>query len=237
MYFEYYLMGIIVLPAIIFAIYAQYKVSSAYGEYSKVLGAKGLTGADVAKKILHENGITDVDVVCIGGELSDNYNPRKKIISLSKDVYHGTTVASLGVAAHECGHAIQHAKNYAPLKIRNVLAVATNISSRLLWPVVFLGILFGIAYATPAGTAVLYSGIALFGLTFMFSLITLPVEINASKRALKSLVAVDALDKMEVTGAKEVLRAAALTYLAAMLVSLLELLRFVLVFVNNRNRD
>ncbi len=235
MYWEYYLMGIIVLPAIIFSIWAQAKVSSAYSEYSKVLGAKGLNGAQVAEKILRANNIHDVQVVQIGGELSDNYNPRKKVISLSNDVYNGTTIAALGVAAHECGHAVQHAKKYAPLKIRNIFAVATNISSKLLWPLIFLGLVLGFAVNSPAGKIVLWSGVIVFGLSFLFSLITLPVELNASKRALASLVEVDALDEMEVIGAKAVLRAAALTYVAAMLVSLLELLRFVLIFARDRD--
>lgn len=230
MYFEYYLMGIIILPGIIFAIWAQSRVSGAYSNYSKVIGAKGLTGAQVAEKILHANGIYDVEIRQISGELSDNYNPRTKVISLSHQVYTGTTIADLGVAAHECGHAVQHAKNYAPLKIRSVLAVASNISSHLLWPLVFVGLILGFAVESQAGTIVLWAGVIFFGLSLLFSLITLPVELNASKRALKSLVEVDALDSMEVVGAKSVLNAAALTYVAATVVALLELLRFVLVF-------
>ena len=236
LYWEYYLMGIILLPGIILAIWAQSKVTLTYKKYNKVLGAKGYTGAEVVEKMLQANGINDVTISQISGELTDNYNPRTKVISLSQNAYSGTTIADLGVAAHECGHAIQHAKNYAPLKFRTFLAVASNISSKLLWPLIIVGLIFGVAYQTTFGTVVLYAGISFFGLSVLFSLITLPVELNASKRAIKSLVDVGALDEMEVKGAKSVLNAAALTYVAALVVSILELLRFVLVFVA-RDRD
>ena len=230
LYWEYYLMGIIVLPAIIFAIWAQYKVSSSYSKYGKVLGSKGISGAQVVELMLRKKRITDVTITEIGGELTDNYNPTKKVISLSHNVYHGTTVADLGVAAHECGHAIQHAEKYAFFTFRNIVAVASNISSKLLWPLIFIGLFLGFAVESPAGKIVLLAGAIFFGLSFLFSLITLPVELNASKRALSALVETETLDKMEVIGAKAVLNAAALTYVAALLVSLLELVRFILVF-------
>lgn len=230
LYWEYYLMGIIVLPGIIFALWAQSRVSSTYNKYNKVLGANGMTGAEVVSKILGANGINDVTISRVSGELTDHYSPLKKNIALSSNVYNGTTIADLGVAAHECGHAIQHASGYGWFKFRNVVAVATNISSKLLWPLVFLGLILGFAVNSPAGKIVLISGVAVFGLSFLFSLITLPVELNASKRALKALVDVGALDQMEVVGAKQVLSAAALTYIASVVVSLLELLRFVLIF-------
>ena len=230
LYWEYYLMGIIILPGIILAIWAQSKVSITYSNYSKVLGSKGLTGAEVVQKMLNSKGLSDVQITQIGGELTDNYNPRTKVISLSHKVYSGTTVADLGVAAHECGHAIQHAENYAPAKIRNILAVASNITSRLLWPLVFIGLFVGFGLQSAYGLIILYAGVAVFGLSFLFSLVTLPVELDASKRALSALVQIGALDDMEVIGAKKVLNAAALTYVAALLISLLELLRFILVF-------
>ena len=237
LYWEYYLMGVMLLPGIILAIWAQSKVSTTYSTYSKVLGAKGLTGADVVEKMLAKNGIKDVNVACIGGELTDNYNPRTKTISLSNNVYSGMTIADLGVAAHECGHAIQYATNYKPAKFRTVLAVASNVSSRLLWPLIFIGLFLGFGLQTSYGIIVLYSGVILFGLSTLFALITLFVELNASKRALASLTQIDALDDMEVIGARKVLNAAALTYVAALLVSLLELLRFLLVFVRFAGRD
>ena len=233
LYWEYYLMGLIVLPGIIVAIWAQAKVSSTYSKYGKVLGASGMTGADVVSKMLAVKGVNNVSIAQISGTLTDNYNPRTKVISLSRDVYTGTTIADLGVAAHECGHAIQHAEKYGFFTFRNIVAVATNISSKLLWPIVFLGLILGFAVESPAGKFVLIAGVVIFGLSFLFSLITLPVELNASNRALKLLVEVGALDEMEVVGAKQVLKAAALTYVAAVLVSLLELLRFVLIFARH----
>ena len=221
LYWEYYLMGIILLPGIILAIWAQSKVTLTYKKYNKVLGAKGMTGADVVSKMLAVKGVNNVSIAQISGTLTDNYNPRTKVISLSRDVYTGTTIADLGVAAHECGHAIQHAEKYGFFTFRNIVAVATNISSKLLWPIVFLGLILGFAVESPAGKFVLIAGVVIFGLSFLFSLITLPVELNASNRALKLLVEVGALDEMEVVGAKQVLKAAALTYVAAVLVSLL----------------
>ena len=192
LYWEYYLMGIILLPGIILAIYAQSAVTSAYSKYSKVLGSKGLTGADVVSKMLAANGINDVEITQISGELTDNYNPRTKVISLSHKVYSGTTIADLGVAAHECGHAIQHAKNYAPMKFRSIVATAANISSKLLWPLIIVGLFLGFGVGSPAGNIVLWAGIIFFGVSVVFSLITLPVELNSSKRALASLVQIDA---------------------------------------------
>ena len=237
MYWEYYLLGIILLPGIIFSLVMQAKVQSTYKKYRQVLGAKGLTGAEVVRKILSINGINDVDVVAINGELTDNYNPRTNVISLSNDVYNGTTIADLGVAAHECGHAVQHAKGYFPAKLRNVLAVAGNITSKLFWPIIIIGMILDFGYAMAAGKIVLYAGIAVFGLSLLFSLCTLPIEFDASNRAITSLVEVGALDQMEVKGAKQVLNAAAWTYIAAILMSILELLRFVLAFVISAKRD
>lgn len=237
MYWEYYLLGIILLPGIIFSIVMQSRVQSTYKKYSQVLGAKGLTGAEVVKRILDVNGISDVEVRSIAGDLSDNYNPKTKVISLSNSVYNGTTIADLGVAAHECGHAVQHAKNYFPAKLRNVLAVAGNITSKLFWPIIIIGLILDFGYAMTAGKVVLFAGVAVFGLSLLFSLCTLPVELDASNRAIESLVQVGALDAMEVKGARQVLNAAAWTYIAAILMSILELLRFVLAFVISSKRD
>lgn len=229
-------MGIIVLPGIIFALYAQVRVNTAYSNYNKVLGSKGYSGADVVRKMLSVNGVNNVDVVRISGELTDNYNPRQKVISLSSNVYSGTTISALGVAAHECGHALQDAKNYAPMKFRGFLAGVSTLTSYLLWPIIIIGLIFGFGVNTAYGRIFLWSGIAFFGIAFLFALITLPVELNASKRALKALVDVGALDEMEVVGAKEVLNAAALTYVAAMVISLLQLLRFLLIFLRRNDR-
>ena len=237
MYWEYYLLGIILLPGIIFSLCMQAKVQSTYRKYSQVLGSKGLTGAEVAKKILAYNGIDDVSINKIQGELTDYYSPKEKVLALSSQVYSGTTIADLGIAAHECGHAIQHAKNYAPIRLRNFLAVAGNITSKLFWPIVIIGFILDIAYASVAGKIVLVAGLVVFGMSLLFTLCTLPVELDASKRAISILVDVGALDEMEVKGAKQVLNAAALTYVAALVMSILELLRFVLAFVIATKRD
>lgn len=239
-YWEFYLLGIILLPGIILATWAQIKVSSTYKKYSEVIGYRGLTGADVAKEILTSEGILDVEVLGVGGsELSDHYNSKTKKINLSQSVYAGTSIAALGVAAHEAGHAIQDAKGYKPLKLRSALAKASTITSSLLWPLVIMGIIFNFAYVGGLwGQIFLWAGCAFFGISVIFSLITLPVEYNASNRALKLLVATGCVDDMEVQGAKQVLNAAALTYVAALIVSILSLLRFVLFFfMNSRNRE
>ena len=228
-------MGVILLPGILFALWAQYRVNNAYSKYSKVISAKGYTGREVAQKMLEANGITNVDIGKIDGELTDNFNPRTKKISLSNSVYNSNTIAALGVAAHECGHAIQYSKGYTPGKIRSVLVTVTNISSTILWPIVFIGLILGFAVNSPAGKIVLWSGIIIFGLSLLFSLITLPVELDASKRAINSLVELNIVDSTEVIGAKEVLNAAALTYVAALVISLLNLLRFLLIFVRRND--
>lgn len=237
MYWEYYLLGIILLPGIILSLCMQAKVQSTYRKYSQVLGSKGLTGAEVAQRILAHNGISDVVIHKIKGELTDYYSPKEKVLALSSQVYSGTTIADLGVAAHECGHAIQHAKNYAPVKIRNVLAVVGNVTSKLFWPIVIIGLILDLAYASFAGKIILIAGVAVFGMSLLFTLCTLPVELDASKRAIVSLVEVGALDEMEVKGSKQVLNAAAWTYIAAVIMSILELLRFVLAFVLATKRD
>lgn len=229
MYWEYYLMGIILLPGIIFSAWAQIRVNNAFSKYQKILSSSGLTGEQLSKKILQQKNISNVQIVQTSGRLSDNFNPRTKVLSLSPEVYQGNTISSLGVAAHECGHVIQQAENYAPMKIRNFFAVACNISNTLLWPIIFLGLILGVGAQTRYGMIFLYIGVVFFGLSVLFSLITLPIELNASKRALKCLQETNALDATELVGAKEVLNAAALTYVAGLLISILNLLRFVLV--------
>lgn len=235
-YWEYYLLGIILLPGLIMATWAQVKVTSTYSKYSQVLCSKGYTGAEAARAILQSQGITNVQVVRSNkGHLSDHYDPRKKIVALSEDVYNGTTIAALGVAAHECGHAIQDAKAYIPLKIRRLLVGVSNISSYLLWPLVIVGLVLNFAYVGGVwGDILMFSGVAFFGISVIFQLVTLPVEYNASGRALELLVSTGIVDSMEVQGAKKVLSAAAMTYVAALVVSILNLLRFVIFILNNR---
>ena len=169
------------------------------------------------------------------GHLSDHYDPRNKVVALSADVYDSSTIAALGVAAHECGHAIQDAKAYFPLKLRRLLVGVSNISSYLLWPLVLVGLVLNFAYVGGIwGDILMFSGVAFFGISVIFQLVTLPIEYNASGRALELLVTTGVVDSMEVQGAKKVLSAAAMTYVAALVVSLLNLLRFVVFFLNNK---
>ena len=236
-YIHYTLLGIILLPGIIYASYTSIKVKSTFDKYNQILVSTQITGAECAKRILESEGITDVQIVKGSGELTDNYNSKTNVITLSADVYNGTTIAALGVAAHEVGHAIQHAKNYAGAKIHTALGVAGQFMSHFVWPIILIGIVLDFAYVGGfVGKAFLWAGVGFFGVSLLFSIITLPVELNASKRALKLLVSTNCVASVEVKGAEKVLSAAAQTYIAAIVVSVLELLRFVLFFFS-RNKD
>lgn len=237
-YLEYTLMGIILIPGLIFAMVASARVNSTFHKYDQVLSSKGLTGAEVAQKIMEAEGIYDVQIQKGNtNELTDNFNPTTKIITLSNKVYSGTSISAIGVAAHETGHAVQHAKGYKPMKIRTALAYVSNFMSVLVWPLIIIGIILDFAYVGGiVGKSFLWVGVAFFGVSTLFSLITLPVEFNASNRALKLLVSTGCVDEMEVKGCKKVLSSAAMTYVAALVVSILELLRFVLFFLL-RSRD
>lgn len=237
-YLEYTLMGIILIPGLIFAMVASARVNSTFHKYDQVLSSKGLTGAEVAQKIMEAEGIYDVQIQKGNtNELTDNFNPKTKIITLSNKVYSGTSISAIGVAAHETGHAVQHVKGYKPMKIRTALAYVSNFMSVLVWPLIIIGIILDFAYIGGiVGKSFLWVGVAFFGVSTLFSLITLPVEFNASNRALKLLVSTGCVDEMEVKGCKKVLSSAAMTYVAALVVSILELLRFVLFFLL-RSRD
>ena len=239
-YIEYTILGIILLPGIIFAMITSAKVNITFNTYYEVKSSKGYTGEMIAKKILEHKGIYDIQVARGNSDdLVDNFNPQSGVVTLSNRVYQGTSIASLGVAAHEIGHVIQHAEGYFPIKVRTVVAKASNIMSIFVWPLIFLGIVLDFAYIGGiVGKAFLWLGVIFFSVSLLFSLVTLPVEIDASKRGLKLLVEVGALDEMEVKGAKKVLSSAAMTYVASIVVSILQLLRFVLFFVlNSKNRD
>jgi len=209
---------IFVLPAIIIAMIAQSRVSSTFNKYSKVTNARGITGAEVAQKILNLYGIYDVKVERVSGNLTDHFDPRSKVIRLSDGVYSSTSVAALGVAAHETGHAIQHNKGYVPIKLRNAVLPVANIGSGLAFPLVVLGIIF--SYPT-----LVNFGIILFSAVVLFQIVTLPVEFNASKRAIAIMESQYILSDDELSGAKKVLSAAAMTYVAATIVALGNLLR------------
>lgn len=200
----------------------QWKLKSVFAKYSKVLSPGGLTGAQIAQKMLNDNGIFDVQVTCVKGQLTDHYNPSNKTVNLSEDVYRMNSVSAAAVAAHECGHAVQHKVGYAPLRLRSALVPAVNISSKLSMIVIIIGLL--IINIFPA---LFWVGIAMFAMVFLFSVITLPVEFNASRRALAWLQSSNALGETELTQAKEALRWAASTYVVAALSSLASLLYYI----------
>ena len=200
----------------------QWKLKSVFAKYSKVLAPGGLTGAQIAQKMLNDNGIYDVQVTCIKGQLTDHYDPTKKTVNLSEDVYRLNSIAAAAVAAHECGHAVQHKEGYAPLKLRSALVPAVNISSKLSMIVIIIGLLLINAFP-----ALFWLGIAMFAMVFLFSVITLPVEFNASRRALAWLESSNSLDATQVAQAKEALKWAASTYVVAALSSLVTLLYYI----------
>ena len=226
-YFTYYLTGFIMIPVFIFALYCQAKVNSTYRKYSKVTSRRGMTGADAAYKLLMLNGITDVKIKRISGNLTDHYNPKTKEICLSEGVFNSHSVAAIGIACHEAGHACQHAFGYAPLKLRNAVIPVTKIGSSLGIPLALLGM---IIYSD----TLIYAGLILYAAVAVFQLITLPVEFNASKRALQTIESNAFLEGEEYTGAKRVLTAAAMTYVAALVSAVATLVRLVLVM--NRRR-
>lgn len=213
---------IIILPALILTIWAQANINSAYSKYSRVMNRRGMTGYDAARKILDMNGLQNVKIEHIAGRLSDHYDPRTNVVRLSDGVYSSSSVAAIGVAAHEVGHAVQHAVGYAPIKIRNAIVPVVSICSQLAIPLFILGLIFSSSLFVLTDV-----GIILFAAAVVFHLITLPVEINASRRALSTLESTYMLDGEEVSGAKKVLTAAAMTYIASAATALLQLLRLV----------
>ncbi len=200
----------------------QWKLKSVFAKYSKVLSPGGLTGAQIAQKMLNDNGIYDVQVTCIKGQLTDHYDPTKKTVNLSEDVYRSNSVSAAAVAAHECGHAVQHKVGYAPLRLRTALVPAVSISSKLSMFVIILGMIFIEVFP-----ALFWVGIAMFAMVFLFSVVTLPVEFNASKRALAWLQSSNSLSQAELGQAKEALSWAASTYVVAALSSLVTLLYYI----------
>ena len=227
-YFDQYYI-LLVIPALILSIWAQYKVKSTYKNFGKVNNVRGITGAYAAQAVLSFYGITDVRIEPIKGQLTDHYDPKAKVIRLSEGVYASSSVAAIGIACHEAGHAAQHAQEYTPIKVRNSLVPVCNIGSKLGIPLALIG--YFIAFEP-----LIYIGLILYGLIFLFHLVTLPVEFNASRRALSVIEETGLLYNDENNGAKKVLTAAAMTYVASMIVALANLLRLVLRFTrNNRN--
>lgn len=231
MYIDYSYV-VYVLPAVIFAMWASSHVNSTFRRYSTQYSLRNMTGFDAARRVLDANGLYGVKIERVSGNLTDHYDPRANVIRLSDSVYGQTSTAAIGVAAHEAGHAIQYAKGYAPIKFRNAIIPITNIGSKLAMPLILAGLVF--AGSGSAMSNLAYWGVACFGLSTLFQLVTLPTEFNASKRALYAIENCGILTQDEIRGSKKVLTAAALTYVAALAVSLAQLFRL-LMLVNRRN--
>ncbi len=227
-YYYYDSTYVLVLIAFVLSLFASFGVNAAFSKYSKNTNARGFTGADVARKILDSNGLRNVVVERVSGKLTDHYDPRTNVVRLSDSTYNSASVAAIGVAAHECGHAIQHNTGYIPIKVRNAIVPVVNIGNKLAMPLFLIGLILG--YYNLA-----FAGAMLFSLVLVFQVATLPVEFNASRRAIKILDGADLLGRDEIKGAKKVLRAAAMTYVAAVASTALQLLRLLVII--NRRRD
>lgn len=222
---------ILIIIAAVISLIAQFMVSSSFSKYSKVSSMRGITGAQAAEIILRSQGIYDVSIQRVSGNLTDHYHPTKKTLNLSDSVYSSTSVAAIGVAAHECGHAIQHARGYAPLSFRSALVPVANIGSKLSWVFIILGV------ALSFNQTLITIGIIMFSAAVLFQLVTLPVEFNASSRALVQLESNGILYRDELSQARKVLSAAALTYVAAAASAILQLLRLIILYGGRRRND
>lgn len=216
---------VFILPCVIITLICQAKVKSTFSKYSKIRNSRNMTGAQAAEYVLRQNGVTGVRIEHIEGSLSDHFDPRTNVIRLSDTVYNSNSVAAVGVAAHEAGHAVQHAQNYLPNKIRGVILPLANLGSKLSWILILLGLVF----TAKVGFTLLYIGIILFSLSVLFTIATLPVEFNASKRALECIRESNLLVGEEYKGAKRTLQAAAMTYVAAALTAVMQLLRLIVI--------
>ena len=224
-----YTYWMMLLPVLLITIYALAKVSSSFNKYSRITNRRYLTGAQAAEAVLRQNGVYDVRIERVAGNLTDHYDPRTNVIRLSQSVYDSPTIAAVGVAAHEAGHAVQYAVGYGPIRLRSALIPVTQIGSQFGIVLLILGIVMSFE-------PMFLAGIVLFGATTVFQLVTLPVEYNASHRAIETIESAHLLDDEEVLGAKKVLSAAALTYVAALLTSVVQLLRFILLFAGRNDR-
>lgn len=226
LFFDYYYI-IFVIPAIIFSLIIQFKLKSTYAKFSKVGNARRITGAQAAHMVLNYYGISDVNIVPTNGIMTDHYDPTQKVIRLSDGVFNSSSIAAVGIACHEAGHAAQHAENYAPIRIRNSILPVCNIGSSLSIPLLIAGIIFSLE-------PLVWIGIGFFAFTAVFQFVTLPVEFNASNRAINVIESNGLLSFEEKMGAEKVLKAAAMTYVAALAVSLAQLLRLIFRFTGRR---
>ncbi len=225
----------IVLPCLLLSLWASASVNSTFKRYSKQLSSRGITGRDAAICVLETHGIRNVRVERVGGNLTDHFDPKTNVIRLSDSVHNSTSTAAIGVACHEAGHAVQYAQEYFPMKVRAAIIPATNIGSRLAMPLILLGVLFGVGGSY--SYTLIYAGIACFSLSLVFQLVTLPVEFNASRRAMQAIADRGILTEQEQKGARKTLTAAAMTYVAAVAVAAAQLLRLVLLFGGRRRND
>ena len=230
MHFYYDSTYILVIIGAVIVLIAQGMVKSAFGKYSNIRSSAGITGAEAAKKALHDNGVYDVTVMRVPGELTDHFNPASKTVNLSDPVYGVDSIAAIAVACHECGHAMQHNEDYLPLKIRSAIVPAASFGSKLGFPIVIAGLFFSLG-------PLMFAGVILFTLGVAFQIVTLPVEFDASRRALEYIEGSGLITGNELEGAKKVLRAAALTYVASAAAAVLSLLRLILLSRNSRRND
>ena len=226
---------VLVLPCVILAMIASANVNSTFKRYSQIHSFRRITGAQAAERVLRANGVTGVRIERVRGNLTDHFDPKTNVIRLSDNVYDSTSVAAIGVACHEAGHAVQYAQHYAPIKLRAAIIPITNIGSKLAMPLILLGLLFSFGETVSYGFV--YAGIACFGLSLVFQLVTLPVEFNASRRAMQAIESAELLSEDEQRGARKTLTAAAMTYVAATAVALAQLLRLLAIFGGRRRND
>ncbi len=227
MYYPYYFdwSYLILIPAIVLTFWAQAKVKGNFNKYSQVRCSRGYTGADAARKMLNANGLDEVQIYAVQGTLTDHFDPRNNSVNLSDPVVDEKSISAVAVACHECGHAIQHAEGYALLNFRDKLVPVVNLTSNFSWPLAIIGLILMTSYSYEIGNTLFTIGVILFGLVVLFHLVTLPVELNASSRALKQMIELGIVDQEEQAGAKAVLSAAAMTYVAALATALANMLR------------
>ena len=226
---------VLVMPCILLSLWASSNVNSTFKKYSTQYSLRRITGAEAAQRVLTANGVRGVRIERVGGNLTDHFDPKTNVIRLSESVYNNTSTAAIGVACHEAGHAVQYAENYAPIKLRAAIIPVTNLGSRLAMPLILLGILLSAFGGLSDG--LVYLGIACFGFSLVFQIVTLPVEFNASRRAMQAIESGNILTEEEQRGARKTLKAAALTYVAATAVALAQLVRLIALFGGRRRRD
>lgn len=224
-----------VLPAVLFAMWASAKVNRTFRKYSTQYSMRNMTGRDAARTVLDAHGLYHVRIERVAGHLTDHYDPRANVIRLSDEVYSQTSTAAIGVAAHEAGHAVQYAQGYVPIKLRNAIIPVTNLGSKLAMPLIIVGLLFSGTVSTMGNLA--YLGVGCFALSTLFQLLTLPTEFDASRRAIRAIKSCNILTDTEIAGSRKVLTAAALTYVAALAVSLTQLLRLLTIVNRKNDRD